>query len=179
MRAAALLAAALVTAAATAQDSRPDAAALHRLVDRRIEELRAELHKDIDEALGRTCLPGDRFDASLGVTSQAVSEEFRAVHRLAPGSGRRIESVIAGGWAQKLGLVRGDVVVGCRIESSYPTVRLIRSNEHVTVVAPRAEETAGQMVDRLWDQAVRDAMKGSFEEVRPRNPVSESQPVPK
>jgi len=185
MRLAAVMTAAIVTASALAQDSRADAARLHELIDRRIEELRAELHREIEAEFGRHTLSADALAAALAVTLRPVSGEFRELHRLGTDPAHRIESVRPGGRAEALRLSRGDVILAAEdVETFYPTVRLIRLNERLVlpmrgVLAAPAIETASQMVDRLWDKAVRDAMKGGFEEIHPRNPVSESQPRPK
>ena len=44
---------------------------------------------------------------------------------------------------------------------------------------PQPEETASQMVDRIWEEAVRDAMKNGLEAIRTDPNVAESQPVRK
>jgi hypothetical protein len=192
-----------------AQDSRPDAARrLHELVDRRIDELRAELHREIDAALkpdsGR--LPSYSGGAvAWGISVGPVSDEFRYLHRIAAGEGIRVIGVSPVPGDDRLPVKVGDVVL--RVNShpirsltelegalaiwsnptadvfhEIPVCEVIRNGERTEFGTLRplpATETAAQMVDRLWDEAVRNAIKTGVEEVRPGQPVPESQPARK
>jgi membrane-associated protease RseP (regulator of RpoE activity) len=199
-RALALIAFAAIACAAVApaqaREGRADEAErLKRLVDRRLDELRAELHAAIDAALGgRAGLPG--------VDLVPASDEFRELHRLPPRCGLRVVRVEAGGPAGRMGLVPGDVIVaaGARPVESEADVTaaivrgggtevalVIRKGERVATGTPSAAaalqtrtpppENADQMLERLWNRAVENVLPGGVGEVPTGSGGPESMPA--
>jgi hypothetical protein len=187
-----LLLAALFTCVVPAQDSRPsETERLKALVDRRIEELRAELHREIDAALrddsdfyGSMTLREIRelrceIPAGLKLASVPASAEFHEVHGLFPGTARRVNAVDPGSQAERLGILAGDVLLGARdLSSVNPTVRVIRRNERLDPTR-QPSESASQMVDRMWEEAVKKAVESDRDGLRIEKNVQESQPARK
>jgi hypothetical protein len=204
-----LLAAAFFSCLVPAQDSRPDVARrLHDLIDQRIEALRAELHRAIDEAMR----PPEEI---LGMKLRPVSEEFRELHRLPQGCGLRVENgpvTIETGNRKKFLVEKGDVLVesngpigrashlrgfGIYGTGKWDGLTLIRKGEWLSwhssepesvrriqspaslLYPPAPTETASQMLDRLWDDAVKKAVEGDLQGLRIEKNVQESQPARK
>jgi hypothetical protein len=185
--------AALGPGPSSAQDSRPTDVArrLHEIVDQKIEALRAELHREIDNALRddseafRSMTPSElrqlapEIPSGLKLAPEPASAEFHELHRLLPpGTARRIDAVVPGSQAERLGFLVGDFFLGAWLRGANPSARVIRRN---VLLDPTREptETAGQMVDRMWDEALRNAMKSGFEAVRTDQPGPDSRPVRK
>jgi hypothetical protein len=213
LKPAVLAASALILATLTfAQDSRPsdDAARrLHELVDQTLEQLRAELHREIDavrqgdeyrsytlkemrELVRRRTLD-ELKELTTAVGQEPVNQiptgmklvpastEFHEVHGLAPGAASRVDAVLPGSQAERLGIRPGDFFLWARgLRSIRPVVAVIRWNERINPVAePAPSETAREMVDRMWDEAVQKTLKNGVEIVPVGAGVSESQPVRK
>jgi hypothetical protein len=167
---------------------------LKSLIDRRLDEVRAELHREIDAALsGPESVPG--------LTTRRVSAEFCELHRLPQGSGLVVEAVDGDGWSVR----PGDVIVGIAgkpvrgprdlawkvaVPAEILLADVVRKGERQLMIwesperqlvasssADRQPETADQMLDRLWQKALKKTVETGIEPVAPQNPLPESSPV--
>jgi hypothetical protein len=181
---------------------------LKALVDRRIEELRFELHRAIDLAFAK-----DRLVAPLVIELAPVSEEFGALHRLPRGTGAHVVRIDPAG-ATPGGIQIGDAVVkiggqwvtphadvGAAIAEFQRAGRVvildvIRKGERTlvehatklptlppTIASTPRKETADQMVDRLWKKALREQAPVGFEPAggavsAPESRAIEKKPIP-
>jgi hypothetical protein len=212
----------MLTVPMSAQETRPDLAAhLHRLIDQRIEQLRAELHREIDTALVAHFLP---------LSLRPVSDEFRELHRLPKGCGLRVDNgpveIAVPGACSPFRFETSDVLVRVddrlvrdsadlgplfhramfghelifvrrgewmrwdeaqRQVSVLPTTHWGYADPLATKVAgparqpvaPTPAETAAEMTDRLWNQALQKVMPVAGSPVLIQAPGTESQPFRK
>lgn len=178
-----------------AQDDRAER--LKAFVDRRLAELRSEIFREIDAAFD---------DAASDVALEPVSAEFRELHRLPAGAGARVIATPSVSDSESLQL--GDVVVTLgnatigttgdldrafaqtRTAGRVAILEVIRRAERTLVLHPVAgvgvvktepttPETADQMLDRLWNKAVREHAQVALEPIGPGLGGAESRPSEK
>jgi hypothetical protein len=194
MRSLAIAAVLLASAGSPAQDTRALAERLKAIVDLRLNDLRAELHREIDGALS---------PAGPRLVVVPASDEFRAVHRLPSGCGFRVVG-FEGGEPPPGSLMAGDVIVsvGDRLATAASDlartlargtgglviVDVIRRNERQLVPvgdagAPRrgagaggGAETADEVLERLWQRAIHDVVPAGPEPISEKKPMAESHP---
>jgi len=137
-----------------------------------------------------------------------VSKEFRRLHRLPFECGLLVESVDGPGVAQTLGLRPSDVIVAigpwavsteadvARAAASLEgpgSALVIRVGERVLLGPDPASrpapagahppETADQVLDRLWNQAIKSVIPGGIDQVQPgkgapEDPPEKKKPIP-